>query len=201
MSEKTLLRDKKDAIRCKNFKSHIECCENLGASYRLKGRLDEAFNEFKECAEVCRDNKQELDLARAIRQMGEIRVEQKSFSEGLKLIHRYLKKAEEIQDAIEIQRALITLGRSYSIYAQEKLGDQEKQKYLEKAEDFCRKAFNAIPKENCTSHERLGDFDFVDMNKENLLQPLWYPFSFNSSYLTEKQYRYKYYLYCITMST
>jgi hypothetical protein len=53
---KQLLKDKQDATRRKNYKLLAACCIELAEQYKKSGRLDEAFEEFSQAADLAVDD-------------------------------------------------------------------------------------------------------------------------------------------------
>ena len=157
-SEKLLIRSKLEAIRRKDHKEHANSCLELLNLYKEKGLLEKAFREASEYKDICQNNLSDrADLARAVRQMGEIKVTLKDRKEGLSLIKRYHEMAKALGDVLEVQRALTTLGRTYLFFAEDENDDVQRNRFLEKAEEFNELAFDAIPKANsdkCTNMER-----------------------------------------------
>jgi tetratricopeptide (TPR) repeat protein len=157
-SEKSLIHSKFEAIRRKNNKEHGHFCLTLGALYKEKGLLEKAFQEFSEYTNICQNNQHDrLELAKVLREMGEIKVELKEYREGLSLINRYHDTAKALGDVLEVQRALTTLGRAHFIQGLDTESEIQKCRRFEKADEYNERAFDAIPKANsdkCTNLER-----------------------------------------------
>ena len=70
--------------------------------------MEDAYNEYAEYSELCKNNPHDrLELAKVLREMGEIKVELKDYAKGFELIKRYLNSAKSLGDDIEIQASML----------------------------------------------------------------------------------------------
>ena len=88
-------------------------------------QYDKALEEFKEAAEICKNNSMRMDEGRAYRMIGEALALQSKYDDSLKFEHLYLKIAKEQKDLVEMQRAYATLGRSYLLKAEDEHDNNE----------------------------------------------------------------------------
>ncbi|RWS04587.1 tonsoku-like protein [Dinothrombium tinctorium] len=114
--EKELLNLERDKIKAKNskqYKEAAEICNYRGVLFASKGRFADALNEHNEELHFCRLNRDILGESIACRKIGECYAEMEQFDEALEKQMRYWKLAEKANDAVEVQRAWTTLGRTY----------------------------------------------------------------------------------------
>ena len=121
-----LIKRKEKAKQEKSQQSLAEACSKLGSFYMHESiQYDKALEEFKEAAEICKNNSMRMDEGRAYRMIGEALALQSKYDDSLKFEHLYLKIAKEQKDLVEMQRAYATLGRSYLLKAEDEHDNNE----------------------------------------------------------------------------
>lgn len=109
-----LLSDKERAISRKAWKEVAEICNYLGNLYSERGRLSQALAEHQEELKICSHHlKDDKGCALAHRRIGEVYSSMEDYKKALTSIRTYLQMAEKMKDIVEIQRAWMTLGRTY----------------------------------------------------------------------------------------
>ena len=96
--EKSLLERKATAVRQKDRKAQRECCADLGDYYQKQDRLEEAFLEYRDYADLCSNDP--LEHAKALRALGEVRIDQGKFKEGLDFIKQYHEKVTALRNQV-----------------------------------------------------------------------------------------------------
>ena len=114
-----LKSDKLKAKGCNDIKELIKICNCLGRKYAQTLRYDEAVDEHKEELQYSLQMRCQLSEAIARRALGECYSEMNQFSKALVEHKKYLSLAQSLDDRIETQRALATIGRTYLFRAQE----------------------------------------------------------------------------------
>lgn len=110
----SLLSDKERAISRKAWKEVAEICNYLGNLYSERGRYDDALEEHQQELKICRTHlEDDKGCALAHRCIGEVYSSLADYKKALVSIRTYLKMAEKMKDEVEIQRAWMTLGRTY----------------------------------------------------------------------------------------
>jgi hypothetical protein len=96
--EKSLKEKKTEALRGKNRTAIKNCCIELGDFFQKHDRFEEAFEEFREYADLCQDDP--LELAKALRLQGEAKIFLGEFKEGLFYIRQYLQKVTALRNQV-----------------------------------------------------------------------------------------------------
>ncbi|XP_058807666.1 tonsoku-like protein [Phymastichus coffea] len=142
MDEESLLRKRSKAQRDANFKVLKNVQKQLGDLYYDRKHYDDALEAYQGQLQASIDLGDNLSIANAHRMIGEVLAYQGNFKEALSHINLYLKKAQDLEDLVEEQRAYATLGRTYLMDAENYVKESEK----EKKEEVLRQARKALSK-------------------------------------------------------
>ncbi|CAG7787116.1 unnamed protein product [Allacma fusca] len=96
-----------------DFKEVASIHNQLGNLYRLRGDFEESIEHHKKEGQITKKyfENDNIGLAVAYRNIGEVYIDMKEEKEAVRFIERYLKIAKNEKNLVEEQRAHITLGR------------------------------------------------------------------------------------------
>ncbi|XP_047993133.1 tonsoku-like protein [Leguminivora glycinivorella] len=133
MSEEKLIRKKKKALNGSNKRAYAEACNDLATYYYKKNRYADALDEYRTEASVCKELGLRMEWGTCNRMIGEMYMLLAEFDKALKYEKRHLAVAKELNNTVEEQRALATLGRIYLLQGQSTSG-KEAEESLKAAE-------------------------------------------------------------------
>ncbi|KPJ12339.1 Tonsoku-like protein [Papilio machaon] len=118
MEEEKLLRKKKKALNGSNRRSLAEAYNDLATYYYKNNRYCDALAEYKNEASVLKELGLRMDWGTCNRMIGEMYMLLAEFDKALKYEERHLAVAKELNNLVEEQRAMATLGRIYLLQGQ-----------------------------------------------------------------------------------
>ncbi|XP_062553692.1 tonsoku-like protein [Armigeres subalbatus] len=118
LEEQRLLRRKKKSSEAGNLQQLAETCRKLGDLYCDRGEHLKALNEYKLVAKAFHNLKMPMDVGRANRLVGEMFMLLDEFEKALQYEKVYLDIARNENDKVELQRAYVTIGRTYLLKGQ-----------------------------------------------------------------------------------
>ncbi|XP_063382703.1 tonsoku-like protein [Cydia fagiglandana] len=133
MAEEKLIRKKKKALNGSNKRAYAEACNDLATYYYKKNRYADALDEYRTEASVCKELGLRMEWGTCNRMIGEMYMLLAEFDKALKYEKRHLAVAKELNNTVEEQRALATLGRIYLLQGQSTAG-KEAEESLKAAE-------------------------------------------------------------------
>ncbi len=102
-----------DSRNCKQFKNKI--FNQLGDKYRNNYDYDQALNFYEKRIILCKELKNELEVARSLNIIGHIYSDLRDFDKAMDYYQRCLTIREEIADKLEIASSLSSIGFIYSL--------------------------------------------------------------------------------------
>lgn len=120
------------------------CCRRLAELRVSYGHYDQALQAYQEELAVCEAKADPAGTANAHRMVGEMYNTLGQFAESLDHVNKYLAYARQSKNAVEEQRALATIGRTYFCWAAElKTSDDSPEDRVKASEVLkeCRKAY------------------------------------------------------------
>ncbi|XP_071965938.1 tonsoku-like protein [Antedon mediterranea] len=115
-SKKQLKRLQKDKLRAQsngNFKQEAETCNAIGQLLATHGEYEAALEEHFQELQLSESLKDVIGSAVANRRIGECYCEMGLYKKALKYQQNHLEKAQSVDNRVEEQRALATIGRTY----------------------------------------------------------------------------------------
>ncbi|RVE50626.1 hypothetical protein evm_004750 [Chilo suppressalis] len=134
MEEEKLIRKKKKALNGSNRRVLAEACNDLASYYYKHNRYNDALEEYKLEAGICKELGLRLEWATCNRMIGEMYMLMAEFDKALKYEERHLVTAKELNNLVEEQRAMATLGRIYLLQGQSTTNEAECKTSLKAAE-------------------------------------------------------------------
>ncbi|KAL4713121.1 hypothetical protein ACJJTC_004507 [Scirpophaga incertulas] len=155
MDEEKLIRRKKKALNGSNKRVLAEACNSLATFYYKHNRYNDALDEYKQEAGICKELGLRLEWATCNRMIGEMYMLLAEFDKALKYEERHLVVAKELNNLVEEQRAMATLGRIYLLQGQSTINDKEVHTSLKAAEKAFMKSLMLCEKLSgkITNHE------------------------------------------------
>ncbi|CAL4126179.1 unnamed protein product, partial [Meganyctiphanes norvegica] len=129
-SIRQLQRDKKRVQKQNNLRELANICNALGKALQNSGEHNEAFEQHEEESHICEALGDKIGMAIANRRMGEVLNEMNRREEAMKHQLKHLELSRLVQDLVEEQRALATVGRTYLLWADDSafLGNESQRK-------------------------------------------------------------------------
>eukprot|EP00795_Rhopilema_esculentum_P001570 gene1570-16021_t len=143
---KEIEKKKTRAISKSDFAEASRLCNSAGELLSTNGFYSEAVEWHKEevtCSEVANDN---IGAAVGHRKIGECLCELSDFEGALKHQRKFLKISESLENKVEEQRALATLGRTLFLMSDSCSTDLEREKCLKESLDVYLKSFSLANK-------------------------------------------------------
>ncbi|KAM3960765.1 tonsoku-like protein [Aphomia sociella] len=134
MEEEKLLRRKKKALNGSNRRTLAEAYNDLATFYYKHNRYSDALDEYKNEAAIIKELGLRMEWGTCNRMIGEMYMLMAEFEKALKYEERHLAVAKELQNQVEEQRAMATLGRIYLLQGQSTNEDEEAKISLKAAE-------------------------------------------------------------------
>ncbi|XP_055628739.1 tonsoku-like protein [Toxorhynchites rutilus septentrionalis] len=118
LEEQKLLRRKTKSSDAQNFQQLADTCSKLGEMYSDRGEHRKALNEYKLVASAYKKMNMQMEYGRANRLVGEMFMLLAEFDTALRYEKIYLEMATKEGDKVELQRAHVTIGRTYLLQGQ-----------------------------------------------------------------------------------
>uniref|UniRef100_A0A1I8Q8X6 Tonsoku-like protein n=1 Tax=Stomoxys calcitrans TaxID=35570 RepID=A0A1I8Q8X6_STOCA len=115
---KKYLKRKEKALNEGNRELLAQTCNHLGDFYNQQGRYQHALKEYEEEASLFSKMGKPLEMAKALRMVGEMYMLLSDFENACGQINKYLKTVKKLQNKVEEQRAYATLGRVHLLQGQ-----------------------------------------------------------------------------------
>ncbi|XP_045766391.1 tonsoku-like protein [Maniola jurtina] len=165
MEEEKLIRKKKKALNGSNKRAYAEACNDLATYYYKQTRYSDALDEYKNEASICKELGLRMEWGTCNRMIGEMYMLMAEFDKALKYEERHLSVAKELDNLVEEQRAMATLGRIYLLQGQSSADDAESQQSLIAAEKAFMKSLVLCEKLN----GKVTKTELMDMRARLLL--------------------------------
>ncbi|XP_047534869.1 tonsoku-like protein isoform X1 [Vanessa atalanta] len=165
MEEEKLIRKKKKALNGSNRRALAEAYNDLATYYYKQTRYSDALEEYKNEAAVCKDLGLRMEWGTCNRMIGEMYMLMAEFDKALKYEERHLAVAKELNNLVEEQRAMATLGRIYLLRGQSSAEDGEAKQSLTAAEKAFMKSLVLCEKLN----GKINKTELMDMRARLLL--------------------------------
>ncbi|XP_045495806.1 tonsoku-like protein [Colias croceus] len=165
MEEEKLIRKKKKALNGSNRRAFAEACNDLATYYYKNTRYGDALEEYKNEASVCKELGLRMEWGTCNRMIGEMYMLLAEFSKALKYEERHLAVAKELNNLVEEQRAMATLGRIYLLQGQSSTDNDESKTSLVAAEKAFMKGLVLCEKLN----GKINKSELMDMRARLLL--------------------------------
>ncbi|KAL1130615.1 hypothetical protein AAG570_011857 [Ranatra chinensis] len=101
-----------------NLNGIFYACKELAEIYFQEEKYDEALLQYKDMEKTCEESGNKIDYARAHRMIGEVYCEKGQFEKAIKHQMIHLNISREVNDSVEEQRALATLGRTFFLQSE-----------------------------------------------------------------------------------
>ncbi|CAH4028837.1 unnamed protein product [Pieris brassicae] len=165
MEEEKLIRKKKKALNGSNRRAYAEACNDLATYYYKNTRYSDALDEYKNEAAVCKELGLRMEWGTCNRMIGEMFMLLAEFDKALKYEERHLVVAKELNNLVEEQRAMATLGRIYLLQGQSTSDNSETKTSLTAAEKAFMKSLVLCEKLN----GKINKTELMDMRARLLL--------------------------------
>ncbi|CAK1586392.1 unnamed protein product [Parnassius mnemosyne] len=165
MEEEKLIRKKKKALNGSNRRNLAEACNDLATFYYKHNRYSDALEEYKNEAAVVKDLGLRMEWGTCNRMIGEMYMLLAEFDKALKYEERHLAVAKELNNLVEEQRAMATLGRIYLLQGQSSNDEKEAKISLTAAEKAFMKSLVLCEKLN----GKITKSELMDMRARLLL--------------------------------
>ncbi|KPI91757.1 Tonsoku-like protein [Papilio xuthus] len=165
MEEEKLLRKKKKALNGSNRRNLAEAYNDLATYYYKNNRYCDALAEYKNEASVLKELGLRMDWGTCNRMIGEMYMLLAEFDKALKYEERHLAVAKELNNLVEEQRAMATLGRIYLLQGQSSNNTEEAKISLTAAEKAFMKGLVLCEKLN----GKIAKTELLDMRARLLL--------------------------------
>ncbi|KZS08230.1 Tonsoku protein [Daphnia magna] len=113
-----LLKVKAKAKSKGELRELASCCNVLGELYQQQGKYEDAISEHEEERKLCKQLNDCIGIGIAHRKIGEALNELGQYENALKHQQNYLALAKSVDNKLEIQRALATIGRTHFCHAE-----------------------------------------------------------------------------------
>ncbi|KOB64744.1 Uncharacterized protein OBRU01_23738, partial [Operophtera brumata] len=160
-----LIRRKKKALNGSNRRAFAEACNDLATFYYKHNRYSDALDEYKAEASICKELGLQMEWGTCNRMIGEMFMLMAEFDKALKYEERHLAIAKELNNLVEEQRAMATLGRIYLLQGQSSSDDGEAKTSLKAAEKAFMKSLVLCEKLN----GKINKHELMDMRARLLL--------------------------------
>ncbi|XP_055609641.1 tonsoku-like protein [Uranotaenia lowii] len=164
LEEQRLIRRKKKSSEAGNLLQLAEACRKLGELYHERGEHRKALNEFKLVAKAYHNLKMPMEVGRANRLIGEMFMLLDEYEKALQYEKVYLDIAKREEDLVELQRAYVTIGRTYLLKGQSCEGPEQAKEPLAEAEKAFLKGLKL-----CHEVKGVGKIEQLDMEARALL--------------------------------
>ncbi|XP_075979045.1 tonsoku-like protein [Anticarsia gemmatalis] len=165
MEEEKLIRRKKKALNGSNRRTLAEACNDLATFYYKHNRYSDALEEYKNEASVVKELGLRMEWGTCNRMIGEMYMLLAEFDKALKYEERHLAVAKELNNLVEEQRAMATLGRIYLLQGQSTNEESEAKTSLKAAEKAFMKSLVLCEKLN----GKINKHELMDMRARLLL--------------------------------
>ncbi|CAH2242742.1 jg11900 [Pararge aegeria aegeria] len=165
MEEEKLIRKKKKTLNGSNRRAFAEACNDLATFYYKQTRYSDALDEYKNEASICKELGLRMEWGTCNRMIGEMYMLMAEFDKALKYEERHLSVAKELNNLVEEQRAMATLGRIYLLQGQSSTDDTESKQSLTAAEKAFMKSLVLCEKLN----GKVTKTELMDMRARLLL--------------------------------
>ncbi|CAK1550600.1 unnamed protein product [Leptosia nina] len=165
MEEEKLIRKKKKALNGSNRRAYAEACNDLATYYYKQTRYSDALDEYKNEAAVCKEMGLRMEWGGCNRMIGEMYMLLAEFDKALKYEERHLAVAKELNNLVEEQRAMATLGRIYLLQGQSTSDHEESKRSLTEAEKAFLRSLVLCEKLN----GKINKSELMDMRARLLL--------------------------------
>ncbi|GBP19352.1 Tonsoku-like protein [Eumeta japonica] len=165
MEEEKLIKKKRKALNGSNRRNLAEACNDLATFYYKHNRFSDALDEYKVEASIYKEMGLRLEWATANRMIGEMYTMMAEFDKALKYEERHLSVAKELNNLVEEQRAMATLGRIYLLQGQSSHDKKDSQNSLTSAEKTFMKSLVLCEKLN----GKINKHELMDMRARLLL--------------------------------
>ncbi|XP_052741671.1 tonsoku-like protein [Bicyclus anynana] len=165
MEEEKLIRKKKKALNGSNRRAYAEACNDLATFYYKQTRYSDALDEYRNEASICKELGLRMEWGTCNRMMGEMYMLMAEFDKALKYEERHLSVAKELNNLVEEQRAMATLGRIYLLQGQSTTNETESKQSLTAAEKAFMKSLVLCEKLN----GKVTKTELMDMRARLLL--------------------------------
>ncbi|XP_068618192.1 tonsoku-like protein [Battus philenor] len=165
MEEEKLIRKKKKALNGSNRRHLAEVYNELATYYYKHNRYNDALEEYKNEAGVVKELGLRLEWGTCNRMIGEMYMLMAEFDKALKYEERHLAVAKELNNLVEEQRAMATLGRIYLLQSQSSNDEGEAKSSLNAAEKTFMKSLVLCEK----LHGKVTKNELLDMRARLLL--------------------------------
>ncbi|XP_034831610.1 tonsoku-like protein [Maniola hyperantus] len=165
MEEEKLIRKKKKALNGSNKRAYAEACNDLASYYYKQTRYSDALDEYKNEASICKELGLRMEWGTCNRMIGEMYMLMAEFDKALKYEERHLSVAKELNNLVEEQRAMATLGRIYLLQGQSSSDEAESKQSLTAAEKAFMKSLVLCEKLN----GKVTKTELMDMRARLLL--------------------------------
>ncbi|XP_066915098.1 tonsoku-like protein [Clytia hemisphaerica] len=116
---KVLETQKKRALQKEDLTEAAKICNVIGETLSSFGCFDEAIDAHKEEVHLSEAINDVIGVAVGNRKVGECLCELRQFDDAIKHQQKHLKLARSVDNVLEQQRALATLGRTYFVQAED----------------------------------------------------------------------------------
>ncbi|XP_047026936.1 tonsoku-like protein [Helicoverpa zea] len=165
MEEEKLIRRKKKALNGSNRRVLAEAYNDLASFYYKHNRYNDALDEYKSEAAICKELGLRMEWGTCNRMIGEMYMLLAEFDKALKYEERHLAVAKELKNLVEEQRAMATLGRIYLLQGQSSNDEDEAKTSLKAAEKAFMKSL--VLCENLNG--KINKHELMDMRARLLL--------------------------------
>ncbi|KAL3860427.1 hypothetical protein ACJMK2_010551, partial [Sinanodonta woodiana] len=131
----SLLKEKRKAEKNENFKELALICNCLGELLAKYEKWEEAITEHETERGLSEALNDPIGTAVACRKLGECYCSLQEFAKALELQNQHLTLAKSCNNAVEEQRALATIGRTYFIQYESCRTSKERELALRKAKE------------------------------------------------------------------
>ncbi|XP_057368859.1 tonsoku-like protein [Daphnia carinata] len=162
-----LLKVKAKAKSKGELRELASCCNVLGELYQQQGKYEDAIAEHEEERKICKQLNDCIGIGIAHRKIGEALNELGQYENALKHQQNYLALANSVDNKLEIQRALATIGRTHFCHA-EALTTNNRVLY-DKALDSSKLSYQKSLELCERLKEVVSERDYMQMNSRLLL--------------------------------
>ncbi|XP_048487601.1 tonsoku-like protein isoform X1 [Plutella xylostella] len=165
MEEEKLIKRKKKALNGSNRRVLAEAHNDLATFYYKNHRYSDALDEYKSEAAICKELGLRLEWGTCCRMIGEMYMLMAEFDKALKYEERHLAVSKELNNLVEEQRAMATLGRIYLLRGQSSGKEEEANASLKAAEKAFMKSLVLCEKLS----GKINKHELMDMRARLLL--------------------------------
>lgn len=145
-SEQTQFEKAKlNALKSDRLSEIAQACDKLGDFYYSSSLYDQALEEYKECLDIRKCERDLEGLAKLYRKCADINLLMNEYDLALDNAESYLTYAKAAASPTEIQRAFVTYSRIYMHYGSSIKDPGQKTEMLSRAKKYSQDSMDAIP--------------------------------------------------------